>query len=118
MQIFFSGSPLRPQASTFWLTTLIYIGNNPCERLSDYWVTSVPGKITPNQYTTKYITFRQVSLISWHIRTFPPSDEPGNNEPQNEVERMISRVQEWGDLVQAVSTQLLLPGTNYRLMRL
>ncbi|VTT69160.1 unnamed protein product, partial [Fusarium fujikuroi] len=50
-------------------------------------------------------------------RTFPPSDEPGNNEPQNEVECMISRVQEWGDLIQAVSTQLLLPGTNHRLMR-
>ncbi|CCT63553.1 uncharacterized protein FFB20_03007 [Fusarium fujikuroi] len=49
--------------------------------------------------------------------TFPPSDEPGNNEPQNEVECMISRVQEWGDLIQAVSTQLLLPGTNHRLMR-
>ncbi|KLO84657.1 uncharacterized protein LW93_4935 [Fusarium fujikuroi] len=49
--------------------------------------------------------------------TFPPSDEPGNNEPQNEVECMISRVQELGDLIQAVSTQLLLPGTNHRLMR-
>lgn len=119
--------PLTVANLYIWLATLIYMGNNTCERLSDYWVTSAPGKITPNHEITKYITFRQFSLITRHIRTFPPSDEPENDEPgneepengepeneepENEVERMISRVQEWGDLIQAVSTQLLLPGTN------
>ncbi|KAF5536011.1 heterokaryon incompatibility protein het-E-1 [Fusarium napiforme] len=124
--------PLTVANLYIWLATLIYVGNNPCERLADYWVTSVPGKITPNHFVAKFITFRQFALISRYIRTFPPSDEPGNNEsendepgndepengepengePENEVERMISCVQEWGDLIQAVSTQLLLPGTN------
>ncbi|KAF5626670.1 transposase IS4 domain protein [Fusarium tjaetaba] len=112
------GSPAITGDSTVQLPTESheYMGNNPCERLADYWVTSVPGKITPTHFIAKFITFRQFALISRYIRAFPPSDEPENDEPENEVERMISRVQEWGDLIQAVSTQLLIPGLRKRLL--
>lgn len=97
--------PLSVAEVYIWLAILIYMGIFPKTRVADHWKTSRAGVLHPTHPIIKFMTFNRWQLIFRHIRIFPPFEEP-----ENAVQRMISRVSEWSDLLQAVSTDLWEPG--------
>uniref|UniRef100_A0A8H7N642 PiggyBac transposable element-derived protein domain-containing protein n=1 Tax=Bionectria ochroleuca TaxID=29856 RepID=A0A8H7N642_BIOOC len=90
-----------------WLSVLIYIGSHPQTRIEDYWVTSsIDDDLRPTYPIIQYMTYDRFHLLFRYIRIFPPFESTSDS-----LNRMISRVSEWSDHIQHISTSLFEPGT-------
>lgn len=90
-----------------WLACLIYIGIHTKKRVRDHWKTFKAGEMHPTDPIVGFMTFNRFQLILRYIRIFPPFETIDCS-----VQRMISHVSEWSDLIQATSTDLFLPGLS------
>ncbi|KFA53009.1 hypothetical protein S40293_05920 [Stachybotrys chartarum IBT 40293] len=102
-----SWKPISVAEVYVWLAILIYIGIHPQNRIRDHWVTSRPGSLKPTHPIIKWMTYARFTLIFRYIRIFPSFEDFGSP-----VSKITSRISEWSDHIQSVSTQLFVPGIH------
>lgn len=91
-----------------WLAILIYIGIHKEKRVSDYWITPKPGELKLVHPVTKWMTYPRFQQLFQFLRISPPSE----SNTTRSVERTISQVSRWSEHIQAVSSDLFVPGKH------
>lgn len=79
------------------------MGNYPEKRKKDHWSTYQPEKIQPSHPIGRFISYRRYKQI---YRVFRPYD------PSGSYNGSFDRVHNWSELLQQVSRQFWIPGTN------
>ncbi|KAF5725211.1 ac transposable element-derived 4 [Fusarium mundagurra] len=92
-----------------WLGVVIYLGIHR-EISIDHWKAPSLGDQRPLHSIIKFIPLRRFQLISRYLRTFDYTKI--NVRDESDLPKTFQAAEEWSELIQKVSTELYLPGTN------
>ncbi|KAJ0125852.1 Uncharacterized protein HZ326_31042, partial [Fusarium oxysporum f. sp. albedinis] len=93
-----------------WIAILIYMRIHKEPRIEDYWRTSQLGKQQPSHPMVKWMSLRRFQLLSRVLRLFDHTTifvATGDSF----YSRTFSRVDDWSNHIQHISTTFFKPGT-------
>jgi hypothetical protein len=93
-----------------WLGVVIYLGIHREISIKDHWKAPSLGDQRPLHSIIKFMPLRKFQLISRYFRTFDYTKVDIRDE--SDLPKTFQAAEEWSDLIQKVSNELYLPGTN------
>ncbi|RKK77629.1 hypothetical protein BFJ70_g17123 [Fusarium oxysporum] len=93
-----------------WLGVVIYLGIHREITIKDHWKAPSLGDQRPLHLIIKFMPLLKFELINRYFRTFNYTKVDVRDE--GDLPKTFQVAEEWSDLIQKVSNELYLPGTN------
>ncbi|KAJ0131739.1 Uncharacterized protein HZ326_25165 [Fusarium oxysporum f. sp. albedinis] len=93
-----------------WLGVVIYLGIHREITIKDHWRAPSLGDQRPLHSIIKFMPLRKFELVNRYFRTFVCTKVDIKDE--GDLPKTFQAAEEWSDLIQKVSKELYLPGTN------
>src|SRR6478609_1879290 len=93
-----------------WLGVLIYLGIHREISIKDHWKSPSLGDQRPLHSIIKFMPLLKFELINRYFRTFDYTKIDVRDE--GDLPKTFQVAEEWSNLIQKVSNELYLPGTN------
>ncbi|PNP51514.1 hypothetical protein FNYG_15891 [Fusarium nygamai] len=93
-----------------WRGVVIYLGIHREISIEAHWKAPSLGDQRPLHSIIKFMPLRKFQLISRYLRTFDYTKVDVRDE--SDLPKTFQAAEEWSELIQKVSTELYLPGTN------